>query len=169
MDYLTKELSKKRYKPCDNTTVSFSEIFVPLKNINGRVYKEQVERILTIIQDTQQEIKNLWATKEYCFNNELNYYELSETYKTICANNIQALKISPKTMRYMLDLIERPLHKQYAMLFTRCLLSYGNIDFNELVCISQEPILELQECVIGNIILYDFAFNKVTKNTLKTH
>ena len=168
MDYLTKELSKKRYKPYDNTSITFSEIFIPLKNINGRIYKEQIERILTMIQDTQQEIKDLWAAKERCFNDELNYYELSETYKATCAGNIQALKISPKTMRYMLDLIEHPLHKQYAMLLTRCLLSYSNIDFNELVRISQEPILELKECCSGDVILYDFKFNKVIQNSQKT-
>lgn len=160
MDYLAKELSKRQCKLYGNTTIPFSDIFVPLQNINGRVYKEQVERILTIIQDTQQEIKVLWANKECSLNKDINYHELVETYKTICAKRIQNLKISPKTMRYMISLIECPLHKQYTSLLTRCLLSYANVDFNELVCMSQESILELQEHFNGDIDLFGIRFQK---------
>lgn len=171
MDYLELALNKIPRMRSKGSSLGLADVLKPSNEINGQVYYEQVERILSAIQDAKDEISHLWSQYK-SKNSSLSKGEDSFSYeqcltmtdeiKESCIEYINSLKISHKTMRYLLSLIEKPTHKSYSSLFLSAMFTYHNINFDELIADSQENILQLEECSSNTeeqvVKLYDFYY-----------
>ena len=175
MDYVELALNKIPRVRNNAPLLNLSDIFKSSNAIDGQVYYEQVERILSAIQDTKDEIGHLWSKYKSKTGNvnkgeDAFSYEqclkMTEETKEDCVEYINSLKISKKTMRYLLSLIEKPTHKNYSALFLSAIFTYHNINFDELVADSQENVFQIKECPIESeqydIKLYDFNYRYVS-------
>lgn len=171
MDYVELVLNKIPRIKNNEETLNLSDILLPFNTIQGQVYYEQVERILMTIQDTKDEINSFWSMyrnkKNTDSENDENFsykdcMSIIEGIKENCIDYINSLKISPKTMVYLLALIEKPTHKIYSPLIMQAMFSYKNADFTALINDSKEIMLLLKECDKNTddytVQLYDFKY-----------
>lgn len=177
MDYIELALNKVSRIKSNEQDLSFSEIFKPLNEIEGQVYYEQVERILLAIQDTKDEINSFWVMYRNRKNTDSENDEsfsykdcvgIVENIKEDCIEYINSLKISHKTLIYLLSLIEKPTHKSYSSLIMSAMFSYKNMDFADLIRNNQEKMFELEECKANAdnqiVRLYDFSYKYKENN-----
>lgn len=177
MDYIELVLNKVSRIKRNEQDLSFSEIFKPLNEIEGQVYYEQVERILLAIQDAKDEINSFWVMYRNRKNTDSENDEsfsykdcvgIVENIKEDCIEYINSLKISHKTLIYLLSLIEKPTHKSYSSLIMSAMFSYKNMDFADLIRNNQEKMFELEECKANadnqTVRLYGFSYKYKENN-----
>lgn len=162
MDYVERVINRyKLPKHSPNECIPFSEVLLSEKKLEGQVYYPQVHRIISLVENTQNEIKAIWNRSS--ISNSLKFLLSAEKQQSM-VEYINGLQFSHKTMWYLLKSIEKKENSHIKKLMFNILFGSPNTAFFEYIKISQKPIYELIESNNGDIHIYDFSY----KNEIKT-
>lgn len=160
MDYVQKCLCQhmRRYR-ADGCELPFSSL------LNTESYKydyadrRQVSRVISIVEDYRQRIKNVWASKKMDFAVKAS---LANDLREECVDYIGKIRLNNSTMYMLLRQLEADDRNGVSRFLFNTLFAVPNESFYRLIIKSREPYPILYENTEGDIQLYGYKFSKTT-------
>lgn len=159
MDYIQKSINAFRVNNIKNQFISFSDILEPTDfNIN-RVQYGQIERVTTLVRDTNARIAKIWQSTDDNYDNETKHY-LTVSERNECAEYIGKINLDKNTMFWLLKSIEMDAYKDVSRLIFTTLFSVPNSAFYDLISNSAEKLQTLAEDKNGDTDIYGIIYSK---------
>ena len=160
MDYLQKAIDKFSNKRLPKKPlINFADVLIPLDSMPGYVKYPQAQRLLDTIKDTKMEIWKIWNCREDLSPSKKR--KLSYEIKQELVEYISTLMVGGKTIRYILSLIDTEEYKNIRQFIFDIILDTSNAQFYELITMSKEPILRLEEDENGDVDIMGFKYKYV--------
>ena len=164
MDYLQKCINKfqVRKKHVKNY-IPFSQM-LEFEDYNpNNVYRDQARRVINMIRETRNEINRIWSDDLHGIDDDCRS-EQSMEVKQHAIEYIDAMKMNPHTMYWLLESIEKKKNADICRTMFNILFAVPSKDFFKLIAKSTEDLNELIEISDGNINIYGFKYEKKRKN-----
>ena len=163
MDYLQKIISQfqtdKSGKPKEKRYFMFSDILNMSDYNIQSVYYDQVDRVLTLIEQCNSKIKAIYADESL---DKESKFSLSSSERQECVEYIGKLKFSKSTMIYLLTLLDTDEYKKMSRNIMNILFGYPNTSFFDVVKQSKDHISIFMELPSGKIDVFGYHFDKIT-------
>lgn len=162
MDYLQRCINKFQkartgIKKGADTPLPFSSILNKSLYKPNHVYYEQVNRVLTLFEDTQNSISALYCSSVY---SKSELFVLITRMQENVTEYIGNLNFNESTMYHLLVLCDKEPFNKYGWRLLNTLFSYPNSSFFDLLEKSREQLPVFEEAADGNINVFDCKFAK---------
>lgn len=160
MDYVQRCVCQHahRYR-ADGCELPFSSILNTESYKYDYVDRRQVQRIISIVEDYRQRIKNVWSSEKIERNMKI---ELAGDLREECVDYIGKIKLNNSTMYMLLKQLEVDSKSGVSRMIFNTLFALPNDSFYRLIIKSKEPYPVLYENTEGDIQLYGYRFSKKT-------
>jgi hypothetical protein len=162
MDYLQKILNSYRNDKINRKYINFVDILDDSQFNKSYIKYDQVERVLTLIEDMRKEVSQIWSSDNF---EQSEKYNLSSDVRQTCIEYIDTIKMSYSTMYYMLYLISTPEYQYISRTVFNVLFGTPNKSFFEVIKKSKEPLPILEEDDNGEMQIYDIKYRKTYKKS----
>lgn len=158
MDYVQRIMNRnQRTRGKEKKFTPFSDIFRNFKLDKNKVIYSQINRILSLVIESKEEIKSIWNN---AILDKQSKFLLSSDIQQTCIDEINSIEMNPHTVYCLLHKIEDKENEKIQRTLFNMLFGAPNEFFYSFLKNNEKEAYEVVEVVRGDLDFYGMKFAK---------